>query len=142
VKEEKEAPLFARMIVPCYNEPAEAKSESMMISRKWQAVGSRKEFCESQLTLEDPQIYRINIMRPHGESSYWKKQGLSLSQVSVEDANKKKKLVDSAAIAWMKRSGSEMMLSVIGTFIYRLEEVDKRTMTRALRARGMTHHGY
>jgi hypothetical protein len=53
-----------------------------------------------------------------------------------EDANKKKKLVDSAAVARrMKRTGSEMMLSVIGKFVSRLEEVDKRPMTQALRAR-------
>jgi carbamoylphosphate synthase small subunit len=33
------------------------------------------------------------------------------------------------------------MLSIIGTFIYEAEGVDKRKMTRALRARGMTRHG-
>jgi hypothetical protein len=53
----------------------------------------------------------------------------SLSQVSVEDANKKKRMVDFAAVAWLKHIGSKMLLSVIGTFIYRSEEVDKWPMT-------------
>jgi hypothetical protein len=44
-------------------------------------------------------------------------------------------MVDFAAVAWLKRICSKMSLSVNGTFIYRNEEVDKRTMTRALRAR-------
>jgi hypothetical protein len=52
--------------------------------------------------------------------------------VSVEDANKKKRMVDFAAVAWLKRIGSKMLLSVIGTYIYRYEEVDERPMTRAL----------
>jgi hypothetical protein len=61
--------------------------------------------------------------------------------VSVEDANKKKKLMAFAGGAWLKRIGSKVMLSVIGTFIYGAEGVDKQKMTRALRARGMTRHG-
>jgi hypothetical protein len=44
--------------------------------------------------------------------------------VSVEDANKKKRMVDFAAVAWLKRICSKMLLSVNGTFIYRNEEVD------------------
>jgi hypothetical protein len=60
------------------------------------------------------------------------KKNRSLSQVSVEDANKKKRMVDFAAVAWLKRIGSKMLLSVIGTYIYRYEEVDERPMTRAL----------
>jgi hypothetical protein len=62
------------------------------------------------------------------------KQPRSLSQVSIEDANKKKRMVDFAAVAWLKRIGSKMLLSVIGMFIYRSDEVDKWPITRALRA--------
>jgi hypothetical protein len=54
-----------------------------------------------------------------------KKKNRSLSRASVEDASKKKKLVDFAVDAWLKRIGSKMTLASLASFIYRSEEVDK-----------------
>jgi hypothetical protein len=46
------------------------------------------------------------------------KKTRSISQVTVEDTNKKKKLVDFAVVPGLKCIGSKMMLSIIGMFFY------------------------
>jgi hypothetical protein len=64
------------------------------------------------------------------------KKNRSLSQVSVKDANKEQETGDFRCGAWLKCIGSKVMLSIIGTFIYRDEGVDKWPMMQALQARG------
>ncbi len=64
------------------------------------------------------------------------KKTRSISQVTVEDTNKKKKLVDFAVVPGLKCIGSKMMLSIIGMFFYWIEDVDKWPMMQTLWAWG------
>jgi hypothetical protein len=69
----------------------------------------------------------------------------SLSQVSVKDMNKKKKLETFAAVpgwsALARRGCSASLAWCLSTEMKEcVHTVDKRPTTRMLRARGMTHH--
>jgi hypothetical protein len=62
----------------------------------------------------------MNPISPHGYVG-GNEKNRSLSQVSVEDTNKKKKLVDFAVVPGLKRIGLKMvMVSIIGSHVFLL----------------------